>query len=169
MSFLTNKHVVVALLVTPLLAIGGYFAVDALVREKPHAALEGGQYALVEKSNCRYNSGICDLTNGDFKIRLSSEWRDDNRLQLVLKSAHELEGALVALAKPEADDEPPVAMAASDETATRWTLEMARPDPQTNRLRIAVSSGKTVYYGDVAMKFTLYKTPFGNDFRRENE
>ena len=41
MPFYKNKHVVVAMLVAPVLALIGYFSVDALVAEKPHAAQAG--------------------------------------------------------------------------------------------------------------------------------
>lgn len=165
LSILTNKHVVVAMIVTPILAVLGYFAVDAAVSEKPHAAKPGQKYELAEKPNCRYTSGICGLKNGDFEINLTTEWRDDNRMLLVLKSAHALDGVIVALVENEADNKPPQKMNATDQDGLQWSLDMPRPDPE-NRLHLAVSSNKTLYYGDAAMKFTLYKTTFDDDFRQ---
>ena len=66
----TNKHVVVAMLVAPILAILAWYSIDYFLAEKPHAALPGAAYALIAKSNCRYDSGECDLENGDFKLTL---------------------------------------------------------------------------------------------------
>ena len=48
-----NKHVLIATLMAPVLALIAYFGVNALVGEKPHAAEAGQSYVLVEKPNCR--------------------------------------------------------------------------------------------------------------------
>jgi len=66
----TNKHVIIAMLVAPVLAIMAWFAVDYFIGERPHAAKEGAAYTLIAKSNCRYDSGQCDLENSDFKLNL---------------------------------------------------------------------------------------------------
>lgn len=55
---LTNKHVVIAMLVAPVLAVIAYFAVDASVSEPPKAAQPGQSYPLAVRSNCRYTSGF---------------------------------------------------------------------------------------------------------------
>ncbi|MBU3068302.1 hypothetical protein KOI40_00655 [Aestuariicella sp. G3-2] len=170
MGILKNKHVVIAMLVAPILALISYFAVDAIVSEKPHAAKPGDRYALVEKPNCRYSSGQCGLKNGDFEVTLTTEWRDADRMLLMLKSVAPLEGALVALVEPgdvNSDAEQPLEMAPEGSDGLRWSLELPRPDPESDRLRVVVSSNQTLYYGDAAMKFTLYKTTFGEDFRQE--
>lgn len=170
MGIFKNKHVVIAMLVAPILALISYFAVDALVSEKPHAAKPGDRYALVEKPNCRYSSGQCGLKNGDFELTLTTEWREADRMLLMLKSVVPLEGALVALVEPgdaASDEERPLEMVSEDNDGLRWSLELPKPDPESDRLRVVVSSNKTLYYGDTAMKFTLYKTTFGEDFRQE--
>ncbi|MGY0646152.1 MAG: hypothetical protein ACW7DN_16410, partial [Paraglaciecola chathamensis] len=59
-----NKHIITALIVTPLLAIAGYFATDYIVSERPQQAQQGGQYQLAALPNCRYASGKCGLKNG---------------------------------------------------------------------------------------------------------
>ena len=66
-----NKHVIIALIVTPILAALAWIGVGQLMGEKPHAARPGQSYPLVEKSNCRYESGACDLENEDFLLRLT--------------------------------------------------------------------------------------------------
>lgn len=170
MGILKNKHVVIAMLVAPILALISYFAVDAIVSEKPHAAKPGDRYALVEKPNCRYSSGQCGLKNGDFEVTLTTEWRDADRMLLMLKSVAPLEGALVALVEPSdvnSDGEQPLEMAPEGSDGLRWSLELPKPDRESDRLRVVVSSNQTLYYGDAAMKFTLYKTTFGEDFRQE--
>lgn len=179
MGILKNKHVVVAMLVAPVLALVSYFAVDAIVSEKPHAAQPGDRYALVEKPNCRYSSGQCGLKNGEFELTLTTEWRDDERMLLMMKSAFPLDGAVVALVEPAerdatqgeienaANDGLPFEMLSEGDDGRRWSLELPKPDPESDRLRVVVSANNTLYYGDAAMKFTLYKTTFGEDFRQE--
>jgi len=152
-----NKHILIAVLVTPVLGLMGYFAVSTLVGEKPHAAEEGQSYLLVEKPNCRYNSGMCGLKNGDFELDLSFEWRGDDRMFLMLNSEHSLDGILVAMADPANDKGVPIKMLPVGDGGLSWALELPRPDPERHRLRLAASAGKVLYFGDAATKFTLDK------------
>ncbi len=163
-----NKHVITAFIVTPILAVLGYFAVDAVVSETPHAAKAGSSYELVELPNCRYSSGICGLKNGEFKINLSTEWLDDTRMELNLKSIAPLEGAKVALIDPSSQELPPQDMMRTDEDGMAWSLPLSldRFDHDKSRLRVVVSSGDVMYYADASMKFTVYEAIFEKDFRK---
>jgi hypothetical protein len=38
-------------------------------------------------------------------------------------------------------------------------LDIPRPDAERHRLRLAVSSGGVLYYGDAATEFTLLENP----------
>lgn len=155
MKILKNKHVLVAALVAPLLALMSYFAIDFFVGESPHAAEEGQSYKLVEKSNCRYNSGNCGLKNGDFELSLSSEWVGDGQLLLTLRSEFPLDGIVIALVQNEADDNPPVDMQMVSDDGLTWSLNLSNPSPGQDRLRLVASSNQSLWYGDVAMKFAL--------------
>ena len=57
MSFFKNRHLVIATLMAPVLALISYYAVNALVSETPHAAKAGQSYQLAEKPNCRRGGG----------------------------------------------------------------------------------------------------------------
>ena len=70
MGFFTNKHVITAFIVAPILAVLSYYAVDLLLKEQPHVAVAGSSYPLVAQSNCRYTSGRCDLKNADFVAQI---------------------------------------------------------------------------------------------------
>lgn len=166
MSVLTNKHVVVSLIVTPILAILGYFAVDAMVSEKPHVAVSGSRYELAEKPNCRYNSGVCGLKNGDFELKLTTEWSNEENAELTIRSIFPLQGAKVALVKYKDGAGVPQAMISRDEMGLLWSVELPHPDPNQDRLQLVVSSNNTLYFADAALKFSIYKTSFGEDFRR---
>jgi len=154
-NILKNKHILTAVLVAPVLAILAYFAIDFMVSEPAQVAEAGQSYLLVEKPNCRYNSGNCELKNGNFELELRAESLDDNRLLLLLKSVFPLEGVKVALAENEADERRPMDMRPMGSDGLVWSLDMARPDPERHRLHLVAASGKSLYYGDVATKFTL--------------
>jgi hypothetical protein len=158
MSMFKNKHLVTAAIVAPVLALIGYFGVNALVGESPHAAEEGQSYQLVEMPSCRYSSGHCGLKNSDFELNLSTESLDGSRMLLMLESEFPLDGVKVALVEDEADVKQPVDMRAMGADGLRWSLEIARPDPERNRLHLVASANGSLYFGDAAMKFTLQET-----------
>ena len=86
-----NKHVIIALLVAPVLAIIAWFAVDRMVAEEPQAAQAGGAYELVAKPNCRYASGECELVNNEFRLELALA---DG--VMTLTASHALDGVQIA-------------------------------------------------------------------------
>jgi len=159
MRFLKNKHVVVAMLVAPVLTILGYYTLDALVGEKPTPALEGQSYPLAEKPNCRYASGLCELRNGDFELQLVTRSLSEDRVALTLTSVVPLDGVMVALVEDAASDAPPVPMDPLGSDGLAWSLDMPRLNAERHRLRVAASSGGSLYYGDAATRFTLLENP----------
>ena len=155
-----NKHVLIATLMAPVLALIAYFGVNALVGEKPHVAEAGQSYVLVEKPNCRHSGGICGLKNGDFELTLSFEWLDNGRMLLELESVHALDGVLVALVESEASEDPPVDMRPVGNDGLTWSLDIAHPDPDSHRLRLVASANQALYFGDVATKFTVIESAY---------
>ena len=155
MSLLKNKHILVAGLIAPLLAVGAYYAVDLWVGEKPHAAEAGRSYPLVEMPNCRYDSGACGLKNNDFRLDIVAEWRSDTRLSLKLTSAFPLEGVKLAMVTKEAGEQPPLEMQPASDDGLSWMLEVESRDPDSDRLRLVAASAGSLYFGDASTKFTL--------------
>ena len=147
----TNKHVVIALIVGPILAILAWIGVGQIAGEKAAVAVSGKSYPLVEKSDCRYESGHCKLENEDFKLVLHMEQRGRDTL-LVLKSVHALEGVLMSVADPGSETNPS-AMRASDAKNMQWVIPLEElPTPQ-QRLYLVASSGGVQYFGDAATLF----------------
>ena len=171
-----NKHVIAALLIAPILAIISYFAVDYMVSERPHAAKAGGGYALVEKPNCRYQSGRCQLKNGDFELTLTvaSQSAENTRLQVDSKVA--LKGVRIALLKPQLADNTteyieatePLSMQISDDAGLSWSLDLPQVSQQ-DRLRLVAAAQESFYYGESATRFIEYKTSFGKDLRTSEQ
>jgi hypothetical protein len=156
MQILKNRHMVIAALVAPLLAVMAYYAVDLFVGEKPFAAKAGESYSLVEKPNCRYASGSCGLKNGDFELTLVPEWTGVNTIRLTLQSAFGLDGVMIAPAGDDQDNAPPTSMDPADETGRLWTIDLDNPDVAQGRLRIVAASNQALWYGDVALNFAGY-------------
>jgi hypothetical protein len=156
MSVFKSKHVVIAMLVAPVLAILSYFTLDVLVGEKPKPAMEGQSYPLAEKPNCRYGSGSCGLKNADFELELSIRELGADRVELTVNSVLPLDGVMVSMVEGDLDSEPPVAMQARSEDGKNWSLAMMRPDAERHRLRLVASAKGSLYYGDAATKFTVH-------------
>lgn len=166
MAFYKNKHVIVAMLVAPVLALISYFSVDAVVAEKPHAAQAGEHYELLEKSNCRYSSGACDLKNGDMHIAIKPDWVTNNKLRLTISSVQPLEKVVSARVNALGEEVAASTMESLDESGLTWSTEMMTPDADLERFRLAVSVNKTWYYGDAALKFIHYQAAVDQDFRQ---
>jgi hypothetical protein len=151
----TNKHVVIALIVGPVLAILAWIGVGQIAGEKAAVAVSGKSYPLVEKSDCRYESGHCKLENEDFKLLLRVEQRGKDTV-LVLKSVHVLEGVLMSVAEPGREANPS-AMRASDAQSTKWFILLKDVPTPTQRLYLVASSGGVQYFGDAATLFIKRK------------
>ncbi|MEH6634622.1 MAG: hypothetical protein V7700_03845 [Halioglobus sp.] len=147
----TNKHVIIAVIVAPILSILAWFAVGNFIGEEPTVAQPGQSYPLVEKSNCRYPSGVCDLANEDFKLGLSY---DDavSGPQLVVRASHPLEGVVLSLGVAE-----PTAMRATDGQVLEWRIAIAEKPTPDLRIRVVARVAGSSYYGEAGTLFLLPK------------
>ena len=143
-----NKHVVIAMLVAPLLAIMAWFAVDYFVAERPHAAKPGAMYKLVAKSNCRYDSGGCDLENADFELKLRPVQVSGDAVMLELTSRFALQSATVALVEG-GRELPPSPMVSGDRDGLAWTAEIPAPAGIDSGIRVAVVAQNATWYAEV--------------------
>ena len=150
----TNKHVVVAMLVAPVLAIMAWFAIDHFIGERPHAAKEGAAYTLVAKSNCRYDSGECDLENADFKLTIRPMSFSSSSIQLEMIAAFPLLSATLGLVN-DGTAAPPSPMAATTDEALHWTTRIDRPHGETSTIRVAVTARGATWYGEVPTVFLV--------------
>ena len=147
----TNKHVIIAMIVAPILAVLAWFAVGQLGAEKPQAAKPGSSYPLVEKSNCRYASGSCDLQNEDFRLILV--YKDGaSGPQMVLTASHPLEGVVLAVGPADQTDQP-APMRATDGQGLEWALVLAARPAAEERIRLVARAGGSSYFADAATAF----------------
>lgn len=163
-----NKHIITALIVTPILAVIAYFAVDFFLSERPQQAESGGQYQLVQLPNCRYASGQCGLKNGNFKLIVTGI-ADSGSLLLKVKSVFSLDEAYVSVVREPAETVGPTkAMLPVTADGKEWRVNLMVIDPDQQYLRLAVTVEDAVYYAETAMPFLNYETSFKKDFRSNN-
>ena len=167
-TFFSNKHVITAMIVAPILAVLTYFLVDLVVADRPQPAEQGRSYPLVAKSNCRYTSGVCDLENSSFKTRLTVDTQH-RESRLLLSSSHPLMGVKVAFVNP-GDAETGVApipadMASTSEDARRWAMVLPPSTNQETQLLLALRAFDSDYYAETSMSFSEYKTIFDKNFQ----
>ena len=153
-----SKHLIVAMLVTPVLSILAYIGTDMALSEKPHAAKKGEAYKLLSKSNCRYTSGLCDMQNGEFKIQFRSESVTDEQLYLSLTSKLPLQGIKLSLVEDLEATGTPVSMEQIDDSNLNWKINLPAPTSEDNWLRVAAQASDTLYYGDTQTIFVTYET-----------
>ena len=146
-----NKHVIIAMIVAPILAVLAWVAVGQFMGEKPQAAKPGQSYPLVEKSNCRYSSGACDLENEDFRLRLTVH-EGVAGPEFLLSSSHALEGVVLAISDLRTEATP-AAMRATDGQGLEWRLALEQIPGAEQRIRLVASAGGSSYFADASSAF----------------
>jgi hypothetical protein len=154
MSLMKNRHVLVALLIAPVLALIAWFALDLFVGEQPHAARPGQSYPLVELPNCRYDSGRCTLKNEDVVLELRAEAGSGGAWRITLESDFALDGVKLGLLPADGLEREPYDMQQADAEGLNWTAPLRFDDAETDRLRLVASARGTLFYGDAALLFT---------------
>lgn len=163
-----NRHVVAALIIAPILSIISYFAVDYVVAEQPHKAIPGMAYELEAKPNCRYQSGVCEMKNGNFEISIRAERLENNELKVRVLSAHRLQGVGISISDSHGDQTEPTHMAPADSSQQEWAVTFEAPASQLkeqSQLRIALSANESLYYAESGLAFVQYETAYHKDFR----
>jgi len=147
----SNKHVIVALIVGPVLAILAWLAVGEIAGKKAMVALVGGSYPLLEQSDCRYPSGHCKLENENFKLVMTLVQRGVDFV-LVLSSVYPLDGVMISVG--DVDDElRPVAMHPGNMGNKEWVISLHGVPGPGERIHLVASSAGTQYFGDAATLF----------------
>lgn len=147
-----NKHVVIALIVAPVLAVLAWYAVGSLIGEKPQAVESGETYKLAARSNCRYASGACDLHNAGFKLSIRPEMVAASSVALVMTSSHALQSAAIGLIENESGAAP-APMTRTDEAGLEWQGLLPRPASDDATIRIAVTAQGATWYAEVPVVF----------------
>ena len=154
-----NKHVIVALIVAPILAILAWFGVGQIAGEKAKVAEPGAAYPLVARPNCRWASGLCELANNDLQMTILPLELGAQYTRLSLDSEFALAQATFALLL---NGEEVVATAEPDtspDAAAQMTVTIpAFADPEA-MLRVAVTVEESLYFAEVPVVFMRPEEP----------
>ena len=148
-----NKHVVIAMLVAPILAVMAWYGVDSMVAEQAQVATPGESYPMVARSNCRYDNGACDLVNNDFKLTIRPVDLLPDQTKLTLESEFTLGQATLSLVN--GSDEVLGSSAPGDPLGTGAQITVTFPafaDPAAT-LRVAVTVHQSIYFAEVPVVF----------------
>lgn len=153
----TNKHVVVAMIVAPILAIFAWIAIDKLIGETPHVAQKGHSYELIPRPNCRYTSGECELVNSDFISSMKVEEKGGQR-HLKLTSNVSLDGVQIGFSNDPAMDAKspdiiPNAMESVDSDNLVWSIGLPSLASEKTQIYLAMSADGVNYFSQTGMAF----------------
>jgi hypothetical protein len=151
-----SRHLVIALMVAPLLAVAGWWASGLLYSQEPGPAQKGGVYPLLEKSNCRYASGQCLLENIDFTIALTYVSGLDGHF-LLARASHPLSDILLAVGEDE--QSAPQSMDRRGTNSREWRLALDGRPGAAARIRLVARSADVIWYGDAATHFIKAPVP----------
>jgi len=159
----TNKHVIIALIVAPILSLLAYYGVDSMVSETPQKAVAGTSYPLVAKSNCRYTSGTCTMQNGDFELAITL-----SKNILYVTSPYSLSAVQTFLQITENEEnKEKLVFQQLDDKGQSWSLSLAQAPTESSLLRLVAIASDSIYYGETNMVFIDYHTGFEQDFIRK--
>jgi hypothetical protein len=156
MAFFKNKHVITALIVAPILALISYFSVDYYVSENPHQVKDGQTYTLLAKPNCRWESGQCDLKNGDITLNLKNDTLNYGNSTIQLSANVALKNAHLGISFVKDGQSVPQNMSFFNKEKV-WKID-AKDIQKTDYLQLIVGIEKSIFYVQVPATF-LYKSP----------
>ncbi len=154
--FFKNKHVITALIVAPILAFISYFAVDYYVAEVPHKAKSGELYKLLVKPNCRWESGQCDLVNGDLKLTITANKKANSYYHFYLTSQILLDKVQFSLVAQKDGHSSPIPMKRTKKNATAWQ-SLPIIVVKSDYLQFAITAGDNIFYAQMPAIF-VYKS-----------
>ncbi len=138
-----SPHLKIALIVAPLLAIGGYIIADLYRPAAEPPAAHRGPGALQVSKNCHLLGDVCELLHREIALNMSARPRDDGSTLVYLSASVPLEGAILA-----SGGKQPIAMETRG-TPKRWKALLPYPVHPGDSLRLAVVSGERRYFAEI--------------------
>ena len=164
-----NKHIIIALIIAPILAIISYFVTDYMVAETPQKIQTGAVYPLTQKPSCRYSSGHCILKNNQLEVSITGKFENQN-LTLNLTSEQNIQKILFAVTDPNDTHSPPIPMHKSSshtEQLNSWNASWSPIENPVNKtLKIVLETNGAQFFGETGLEFLNYETVFDKDFRQ---
>lgn len=146
-SILRDKHKLIALIMAPFLAIGGYGLADLYMSKR----VETKFYKLVPKGDCKPLENSCAIEGRGVavQVRFDEAPKSGKPLPVTITSVNRLNGLGISIISN--GQESTAVGADHDEARKVWTTYPILPeiDPNTLTLRIAVSEKTWTHLGEI--------------------
>ncbi|WP_456375814.1 hypothetical protein [Thiolapillus sp.] len=137
----SNRHVKLAIILAPMLAIGAYILtgiyLDERIENRPLA-----DKPLKLQPDCHLLSDVCELLHREIAVNIAVENKEGKTL-LYLSASTPVKGVLVAFA-----DTPPQAMFNRGDPE-KWVLPVTQDISAGSRLKLVISGEKKRYFAEI--------------------
>ncbi len=140
----SNRHVKLAIILAPLLSIGGYILAGIYLDDKIEAR-PGADKPLALQPGCHLLTDVCELLHREIAVNLAMEERDGRQL-FYLSASTPVRGVLAALG-----DSPPEAMLSRGDPK-KWVLEIRQPVTPGSQVKLVVSADKNRYFAEIPVE-----------------
>lgn len=137
---LSSSHTKIAIIVAPLLAIGGYILADHYASKK-EAELSSQVKPLTLQSGCRLLGGVCELLHREIAINISAE--SGPTTTVYLRASTAIDGALLS-----STGQQPMAMERRGDNE-RWKALLPYPLEEETAIQLAIVAGERRYYAEI--------------------
>ncbi|MDC9727420.1 MAG: hypothetical protein PSN35_06265, partial [Candidatus Thioglobus sp.] len=111
------------------------------------------------KPNCRWESGHCDLVNGDLELSITTNSLNYGQNYLHLRSETPLQKVNFSLVRQKNSQSLPKSMVQEDAAGTSWKSALIQIN-QTDYLQFAVQAGGSTFYVEVPATFVYQEKVF---------
>ena len=140
-----SPHLKIALVVAPLLAIGGYI-LAGLYRPASAPVAGEGPGTLQVSHECRLLGGVCELLHREIAVNLGASVQEDGRTQVYLGASVPLEGVVISSGERE-----PIVMETRG-TPRRWKARLPYAIHAGDPVRLALVSGERRYFAEITAR-----------------
>ena len=137
----SNRHMKLAIILAPLLAIGGYILAGIYLDDKMDAQ-QGTDKPLTLQPDCHLLTGVCELLHREIAVNIAVEKRDGQAF-FYLSTSTPIKGAIIAFA-----DSPPQSMLSRGDSK-KWLLELQPPVHSGQTAKLVISGGKHRYFAEI--------------------
>jgi len=147
---ISNPHLKIAIVIAPLLAIGGWGLAEMYWRyTHPDAAAR-----LAPRRACDMRVKACRLKAGDLQLFIRGEFDERGLKAVRIESTVPLDTVLVSIAPLKAERDAPVRLRSADGRTWRARLDSAPPPgKEARRLRLVATAGGKTYIGETRVRY----------------
>ncbi|BAO43991.1 hypothetical protein [Thiolapillus brandeum] len=139
----SNRHVKLAIILAPMLAIGGYILTGIYLDDRIDAQPTMDK-PLALQPDCHLLSGVCELLHREIAVNVAMENEGGQRL-FYLSTSTPIKGTLVAFT----DQQAPRPMHRRGGDNRKWVLEIREPIHEGQRVKLVISGNKHRYFAEI--------------------